>query len=1187
MTNDILLASPHTHIESYLTASTLQNFIETSKKIGRQYLSYTDNGHLYSAMKAYKMSTENGLKFIPGIEFYFKDSQCPFVTNTEADRCKYFTATIHCLDQKAYEALCKIVNKSNFPIIEIYEEKQQLWSWDDLKEISKHNVTLTLGGIHCMVGKTMLAGKPDISRKIFEYLKAIFGDKLYTSIIVDSWSKKWSSVVEILYKDGTKDSVLANHMISTDRARKIKAIDLIEKKHHSFIKSIYRGTNYTDINKEILSTKLHKGFLPLPGGDALLKVNKFLYILAKEYGVKTLVSDYAYYASKEDKLVQTMRLEGTNKLQSNFYLKSAQDIHFYLTQHFKFDENQIGDLIENTNNWAKLFDDFKFKYEWRLADAGDNPMKTAMDIIKQNGRMKWNDPVYVNRLKEEISVICKNPKKDLMPYFLPIVDLIKFCKDNGILTGVARGSSGGSLLCYLLGITNLDPIKWDLPFSRFFSLDRIMSNKLPDIDSDFSSREILVGDDGKSGYLYEKYGDKIAQISTRNKIRLKSAIKDTNRYIKGEVEPEIERLTKALPNPSQGVSDQDSIFGHTTDDGEYMPGLIHTSTDLKYYINNRPKEWEIVEKSLGITRAFGAHAAAFVISDESLKNIIPLKDGHITQYEMKEIEQVGLVKYDFLVVKQLKDIEVCLNLINKKNNETNTIGYFTHDNEKRYIWDLPQVKEVFQSVWSGNTETLFQINTRSMIPYVKDILPQTINDLSTIVALVRPGPLDFIDESTGRSMAQEYVARRKGESEWSEDALSKYLPETFGVLIYQEQVNKIARELAGFSGEEAEKLRENIGKKKITELQNMKSMFIDNASKKIDKNVAEKIWERIVTFGRYGFNKSHSFSYSLITYATMFLRHFYPLEWWSAILTNATEKEITTEFWAYVKDMVLPPDINLSSDTMVVDYERNKLRAKLGIIKGMGDKTINPIIENRPYKDIQDFVDKGVCGDGTAHKLIHVGVLDSLFPPNMNLIEKIKTYQDAVQIKVFREKVEQAKKEKRKLRLVSPKAGVVPDIYVDLEKNPMKDAAMKKAILPTFPISTFDLGRQYSKVMVTSQDGKAMVEHGRKRNPLINGNMFKRLDEMPEENVTENLYVAATGFILKYEKFNYAKNTKQALKLIIDVDGYISEKVMWPDYETQVLNCPKELDEGKIATFFFKKRKLKKDVSITDIVIES
>lgn len=1178
--------SPHTHAESPLTGSTLGTMVQRAKDLGRTHFAYTDHGHLSSALKAYKAAKDKGLKFIPGIEIFFRDASCPFVSSTEADRCKYFTTTIYCKDQESYQELCKMVSRTDFATMELYEETQQLWSWKDLEHISKFNTEIVLGGVHCMVAKPMLAGRADVAEKVLTRLKELFGSRLSASLVLEPWSRKWNNVVEIKYTDGTKDQLLSGDTVNTDRARRIKAMDLVEHaSRHSVIKAKSVGTMFSDVNKNVQSIKLHKGFLPLPGGDATFKVNRFLKALAGKHQVTVLASDYAYYANKEDKIVQTMRLEGKNKLQPNFHMKTTEEAIAYLTETLKMGAAEAMQTLNNNDAWAARFDDFKFSFKWRLAEVQGSALQKAMAIVKENGRMKWDDPMYVARLKEELAVIHGNGVYDLSPYFLPIRDVLDEYRKRGLLTGPGRGSAGGSLLCYLMGITQINPFKYDLPFQRFFSMVRIKGKKLPDIDVDLEGRELLVGEDGHSGYLYGRWGNKAAQISTRTTIRLKSAILDTNRYFNGKVEDSIATLSKGLPAPPQGVTDHQFVFGYEDTDENHIPGLIELSEELKKYSVERPKEWDIVSKAMGLTRAYSKHASAFVISDVPIQDVIPTKDGNVTQYEAKEVEEAGLIKYDFLVVKQLKDQRVCMDLINKKNGENNEVGYFTHQGQKVYIWDLPHDPEVYKAIWTGQTETMFQINTASMKPHVIDMLPENIMDLATLLALVRPGPLDFIDPNTGRNMVEEYMLRRRKESEPDIKEMADLLPSTYGILAFQEQLGTIARDLAGFPGEEAELLRENMAKKKMAALLKMKPSFMEGAKKKVSEEIAEAIWDRMVTFGRYGFSIIHAVEYAHITYACMFLKHHYPLEWWAAVLTNATEQEITGKFWPFVKDIVSPPDINLSSDTMAVDYANGLIRSKMGIIRGMGEKTIDPIVNGRPYKDIQDFVNKEVAGPSLSHKLIHVGVLDSLFPPRTNLLEKLKMFEDAVENKKYMEKVAKAEAQGKKVRTLAAKPGVIPEDYINI--HPVKDAAMRKAVLPSLPIDLFALGAKFSKVLAPFEDRPMVMSKNGYRTLLLSGEQLRRLDELPGENVDEDIYVAATCFVIEAKEFAYAKNTKRALKMILDADGYVSEKVLWPEYESGQLVYASGMKKGAIVTVFFRKKAGRKDMNVMNIVVES
>jgi DNA polymerase III alpha subunit len=317
----------------------------------------------------------------------------------------------------------------------------------------------------------------------------------------------------------------------------------------------------------------------------------------------------------------------------------------------------------------------------------------------------------------------------------------------------------------------------------------------------------------------------------------------------------------------------------------------------------------------------------------------------------------------------------------------------------------------------------------------------------------------------------------------------------------------------------------------------------------------------------------------------MFLKHHYNLEFWAAILTNAKEKEITGRLWPHVKHLLASPDINLSSDKMEIDYSNDKIRAKLGVIRGMGAATIDPIVAGRPYKDIQDFVNREVAGPGLTRKLTHVGVLDSLYPPKLDLLEKLQLFEDALEIKKFNK----SKSEGKLIKQSEPKKGTIPEEYLTIEQDPMKNAAIQKSILPSLLVGLYDIGKSHSKCIVgKSKPSKIMTSSNGSEVLLVTGETLQRLDETPEGILPKDAYVAVTAFIVGTEIFDYKKNTKQALKVVLDVDSYVGEKVMWPDYYSQQLVYPPDLKKGQICTVFLKKRAGKGDpCTIQEIVIEA
>lgn len=1207
--------SPANHPESYLSGSTIESMIDRAVELGNEYFAVTDNGMMSSILKGYMYAQKKGIKLIAGVEIYFKDNTCDIIRNTPSEKIKYFKLIIHAKDQSAYQKLVKMSSDLSRKTVSVAGNNFPLFNWADLEELSQYNVTACTSNIEGMVSKHLLVGRPDLSMKYYEKLRNTIGaDDFYPTIVPFKHDKYWHEMVKVgLSGDKTVD-ILSDDRINTDsKYNKNKAKDLMRKYgDHSLLTHVYiNGVEYKvkPEFQEIKSKRIFNGFLDLPE-DIQLKANKLTIALAKRYGDihKLLINNYAYYATKEDKIVQDMKLGEDKRVYQNNFMASTGDVEEYvgqLSSMIKGDSTAIFDLVSSSKEWASKFTGFELKYDYRLPDFGDNLNEQLIQIIRDVGRMKWDDERYLTQFKEEFDLLTKNGVINLIPYFLPIVDIYKFYKENGYLTGPARGSAGGFLISYLLGITHIDPIKYGLYSSRFLTVDRVRQGNLPDIDCDLESRVPLVGKDGSSGYLFNKYGNKAAQISTRTLLRIKSAILDANRFVNGgTVEPEIQALSKSLPNTPQGVEDSEYVFGYEDENGSWVDGLLDKDSALNTYSKERPEEWDIVKRSLSLSRQNGRHACAFIISDTDIEDVLPIMEvggvKRVTQPEAKQCEWAGLIKYDFLVVSALKDIGLCLKLINKKNEEENKTGYFNHNGKEAYIWDLPEDPAVFKDLGDGKTETVFQLHTTSVTPFVKKIKPNSIIDCATVTSLVRPGPLDFKDEETGRNMVEEFVERKRGRSSGKIKILNEMLPETYGVIVYQEQVSKIARELGGMSIEDSENVRIAMGKKKIKLLASLKPKFIEGASKKVGEVVALTIWSMMETFARYGFNKSHAVAYSVISYACAFLKHHYPLEWWAGVLSNASDKEINEEFYKYVKDMVLPPDINTSTETMSVDYINGKIRNKLSIISGLGTKVANNIIDKRPYMDIKDFVRKKPCGPSMTKKLIHVGVLDSIFE-GTTLKDKMYEYENALldikreeKIEKYNIDINKAASDKEKQRIIKNRDKFInkprKEAEIDIEYVAMSaktDFLIKKSIFPTINLDLNKVLEKHSTISTieSKKDGRNYIENKQHRLiPILNGESLQNIDD---RNVSSTVTFCVPGYVVESSEFTYSKGSKKALKLVIDSSGYLSEKVIWPDYDTGELVYDKCLKKGAIVYFLYNKKPNKPYTNIIETFIEA
>ena len=1207
--------SPNSHPSSFFSGSTLEAMIDKSKELGTGYYTCTDNGYLTNTLKAYNYAKKQDIKLIAGCEIYIVEDD--ITKDTKAERIKYYTITLHAKNQDAYQFLVKKISEKDRPTITIVDHEYPTFTWADLEEFGQRPFTASTGGPQDFVCKNLLVNEPSVAVKIFQRLHSIFGENFYASILPYSFDKKWKTISVFTLTNGETVQLDSNIMAETEYAKTFQvSLEEVANKpeKHKAIKRIYvNGIGY-NVNKNILSACNLKDFKPI-GTDIYEKYNKFTKLLCDRLGVKTLINDYSYMADSGDKLVQNLKLGEEMRFYTNNYMHKTDDVMSILkTTHT---DSEIEQLVQNSYDWASQFNEFNLKYDYRLVNEHDDTLQATMDIVKKIGRFDASNEEHRKRLRHEIDVIHSNGEIDLLPYFFPISKVINHYTDNGRIVGPARGSAGGSFLMYCMGITQTDPLKYGLFFSRFLTLGRILKGTLPDVDVDLPDRDLLVGD---GGFLETHYPDRWAQISTRTLMKLKSSIRDVNRFKKGKVEDEIERLAKNLEPTPQGITDQEFVFGYEEDEA-HVPGLLDMDENLLNYTRERPEEWEIVKRTLGIARQNGRHPCAFVISDIPVSHVIPTFKvagvENITQYEAKEVEAAGLNKYDFLVVKCLNDLELAIDYINKKyRKDTGSIGspdagVFWHKGDQLYIWDLPEEQEVFDTLSNGKTETIFQLNTVSVTPYVQKIKPKSVEDCAVITSLVRPGPLNFIDKATGRNMAEEYIERVNGRSRGDIEILDRLLPETHGVFVFQEQITKITKELTGWDDEKAEDIRIAVGKKLQKMISELKPQFLKAAAEKeiVDVITAQKIWAMMETFGGYGFNKSHAVGYAQIAYACAYLKHHYKLEWWAAVLSNADEKEITEVLWPHVKDILSPPDINLSNEEMVIDYKHQTIRNKLSALRGLGPKVADKITSQRPYVDIKDFVRKKAAGAALTRKLIHVGVMDSLFEKELNLMEKMQYFENAVEENAYKNKmVEKSNGEidinlpidkfitvakghpltKRCKHVV--KEGKIDTKYIFMD--PIKDFTLKKSIFPTMPMDLTDIIRENAEnvQIINTQESDYAINSLNREVRLVNGKMYQRIKNLPHQPGSQkSVNFCMACYVVEAKEFAYKNGSRKALRLIVDIDGHLEEFVQWPDYETGELSYPEGLNKNSVI-FLFMYKKLGKEIyhtNISSIVVEN
>ncbi|MBC7397682.1 MAG: DNA polymerase III subunit alpha [Bdellovibrionales bacterium] len=575
---------------------------------------------------------------------------------------------------------------------------------------------------------------------------------------------------------------------------------------------------------------------------------------------------------------------------------------------------------------------------------------------------------YRDRLEEELLMI---EKTGFSGYFLIVSDFIKWAKQEGIPVGPGRGSGAGSLVAYCLYITDIDPIEFKLLFERFINPERV---SMPDFDIDFcQERRGRVIE-----YVERKYGkENVSQIITFGKLQAKAVIKDVGRVL-GLQFAESDQITKLLPN-ELNIKLKDAW-----DNAPDLRAKIESDPKLK-------KVWEYALKLEGLYRNAGMHAAGVIITEEPIVSYCPLyvsKDGDmVTQFDKDFSEKIGLVKFDFLGLKTLTVIDNAVNFIRRQPGL-----------EK---FDLKEVsykdKKVFDLISSGNTNGVFQVESDGMKDLCKRIIPNSLEDITAINALYRPGPL-------GSGMVDDFIDRKHGrlETKYELAILEPILADTYGVILYQEQVMQIARDVAGYSLGQADMLRRAMGKKKADEMAKHKDLFVKGAIERAhDAKKASDLFDLMAKFAEYGFNKSHSAAYGVITYQTAYLKAFYPVEFMAALMT--TEMTDTDKLARYTADAramgitVLAPDVNESIHAFGVEHLPKTvngfdraIRFGLEAIKGVGGSAVDAILEMRANGKFESVLD--LCKRVPMRKvnkkvlesLILSGAFDSLLGETLN-----------------------------------------------------------------------------------------------------------------------------------------------------------------------------------------------------------
>ncbi len=592
-----------------------------------------------------------------------------------------------------------------------------------------------------------------------------------------------------------------------------------------------------------------------------------------------------------------------------------------------------------------------------VARQGFEKRRARLEALRASGHLKCDLAVYVERLNREIEMI---QQMKFSGYFLIVWDFIRFARSKDIPVGPGRGSATGSLVSYAMQITDIDPIQYGLLFERFLNPERI---SMPDIDIDFCTR----GRGDVIQYVTEKYGrEQVAQIITFGTLGARTALKDVGRVLDVSF-ADMDRVTKLIPSMPLNIK-----LAEARKMEPQIDDLAAREPRIKDVI-------EVAGRLEGIARNAGVHAAGVVISPVPLKELVPLyktnKDEIVTQYDMVGLEKLGLLKMDFLGLTTLTIVQDALQLIER------------HRGEKLRIEDIPvDDARTYETVFAkGLTSGIFQFESAGMRDILRRYQPDRLDDLIALNALYRPGPMDMIDD---------FIDRKHGRREVTFDfpETKDILEESFGVIVYQEQVMQLSNRLAGYSLGEADLLRRAMGKKKMEEMDKQRARFIAGATAKgHSQRKVEKIFDQMAKFAGYGFNKSHSAAYAYLAYLVAYLKTHYPVDFMAALLTSETGT--VTKVVKYINECremgirVLPPDVNESewSFTPVRDERGDAIRFGLGAIKNVGQNAVEAIIKARAelgrFKSIYQFcehADMTQINRRVIESLVRAGAMDLL-----------------------------------------------------------------------------------------------------------------------------------------------------------------------------------------------------------------
>ena len=711
------------------------------------------------------------------------------------------------------------------------------------------------------------------------------------------------------------------------------------------------------------------------GMDEQKAVNQGLMRMSMETGINLVATNDVHYVLEEDEeshdillCIQTqkkvkdeyrMRYEG-----GQYYLKSPEEMY----RLFPY----AREALANTYEIAQRCDVEITFGEYKLPTYPVPAPYTAYEYLKTlcNKGLEDRYDLITDDISERLDYELKTIRDmGFVDYFLVVWDFIKFAKDNNIMVGPGRGSAAGSLVSYTLGITNIDPLRYNLLFERFLNPERIT---MPDIDIDFcyERRQEVID------YVTDKYGkDKVVQIVTFGTMAERGVIRDVGRALDLPYS-QVDKVAKMIPT-DLGITIEKALVKNPD-----LKDLYESNHEIRYLI-------DMSKRLEGLPRHTSMHAAGVVISNQRVDNYVPLalsSDGHaITQFSMTTLEELGLLKMDFLGLRTLTVIQNAIQLINSKEKKV--------DLQNLDIAD----EKVYELISSGKTEGVFQLESAGMTTFMKELRPERFEDIIAGIALYRPGPMDFIPR---------YIKGKKEPDKivYLCPQLEPILEATYGCIVYQEQVMQIVRNLAGYSYGRSDLVRRAMSKKDESVMNQERQNFVYGIEEEgipgcvnngISAEIANEIFDEMLDFAKYAFNKSHAAAYAMISYETAYLKTYYPVEFMAALMTSVIDNPTKVAEYIYTcRNMgieILPPDIN--EGDVVFTVSDGAIRYALSAIKGVGKSVIEAIVEERekngPYQDLRDYASRlsgKEVNKRTTESFIKAGVFSKLHPNRRQLM---------------------------------------------------------------------------------------------------------------------------------------------------------------------------------------------------------